>query len=92
MLPQVLSAVHGGLFYYLDGRSPRYTIVEISTFEGRSVEAKKRLFRLLFERTRGELGMEPADLEVMITETPRHEWGIRGKPGDELGLDYGVEV
>lgn len=79
-------------FYYPDGTSPRYTIVEISMFEGRSVEAKKRLFRLLFERPRGQLGMDPADLEIMITETLRHDWGIRGKLGEELGLDYGVEV
>ncbi|QIN79945.1 tautomerase family protein [Rubrobacter marinus] len=79
-------------FYYAPGRSPRYTIVEISMFEGRTVEAKKRLIRLLFERTRRELGLDPADLEITITETPKHDWGLRGRPGDEIGLDYRVEV
>lgn len=79
-------------FYYPEDRSPGYTIVEISMFEGRSVEAKKRLLRLLFERARSELAMEPADLEVTITETPRHNWGIRGRPGDELLLGYDVEA
>lgn len=79
-------------FYYPAGRTERYTIVEIGMFEGRSVEAKKALIRLLFERTQRELGLDPADLEITITETPKHDWGLRGLPGDEIGLDYEVEV
>ena len=79
-------------FYYPADRTERYTIVEISMFEGRSVEAKKNLIRLLFERAQGELGLNPADLEITITETPKHNWGFRGQPGDEIGLNYKVEV
>ena len=79
-------------FYYPAERTERYTIVEISMFEGRSVEAKKGLIRLLFERAQGELGLDPADLEITITETPKHNWGFRGQPGDEIGLNYKVEV
>ena len=79
-------------FYYPAGRTPRYTIVEISMFEGRSVEAKKNLIRLLFERAERDLDLAPADLEVTITETPKHNWGFRGQPGDEIGLNYKVEV
>jgi len=79
-------------FIYPAGRSERYLILEISMFEGRSVEAKKQLIRLLFERVRAELGIEPEDLEITITETPRHNWGIRGMPGDELGLNYKISV
>ena len=78
--------------YPLGERTERYTVVEISMFEGRSVEAKKKLIRLLFERVRTECGIGPNDLEVTITETPRHNWGIRGLPGDELALGYRVEV
>jgi hypothetical protein len=36
-------------FYYPADRSPRYTIVEISMFEGRSIATKKTLIRL-FQR------------------------------------------
>jgi phenylpyruvate tautomerase PptA (4-oxalocrotonate tautomerase family) len=79
-------------FIYPPGRSARYLILEISMFEGRSVDAKKQLIRLLFERVRAELGIQPEDLEITITETPRHNWGIRGVPGDELGLSYKVTV
>lgn len=28
---------------------------------------------------------------IVLIETPRHDWGIRGMPGDELNLNYTVE-
>jgi phenylpyruvate tautomerase PptA (4-oxalocrotonate tautomerase family) len=79
-------------FFYPAGRTDRYTILELSMFEGRSVEAKKRLIRLLFERVERVCGIAPADLEVTIFESPKCNWGFRGLPGDELQLNYKVEV
>lgn len=79
-------------FFYFDGRTEKHTILEISVFEGRSVEAKKKLHRLLFDKFEKELGIVPMDLEITIFETPMHNWGIRGKSGDELQLNYKVNV
>lgn len=73
-------------------RSSRYTILEVQMFEGRSVETKKRLIHLLYERFAADLGYDVNDLEVNLIETPRVNWGIRGRTGDELGLSYEVEV
>ncbi|HTC52593.1 MAG TPA: tautomerase family protein [Steroidobacteraceae bacterium] len=79
-------------FYYPASASPRYTIIEISMFEGRSVEAKKQLIRLLFERVCRQAQRLPHEVEVTISETPKHNWGFRGSPGDEVTLAYKVEV
>lgn len=79
-------------FYFPAGRTTRYTIIEISMFEGRSVKAKKHLIQLLFERIQREFGISLQDIEVTITETPKHNWGIRGLPGDEVGLNYKVDI
>lgn len=79
-------------FYYPEGRSEQYTIIEISMFEGRTVETKKKLIHLLFERLQAEVGIAPADVEITIFETPRHNWGFRGQTGDAISLDYKVEV
>jgi phenylpyruvate tautomerase PptA (4-oxalocrotonate tautomerase family) len=79
-------------FLYPPGRSERYTILEISMFEGRSVETKKALIRELYRVLGERLHLAPVDLEITIFETPRHNWGIRGLPGDELDLNYKVEV
>lgn len=79
-------------FYYPEGRTEQYTIIEISMFEGRTVETKKKLIHLLFERLHADVGILPADVEITIFETPRQNWGFRGMTGDEIGLDYKVEI
>jgi 4-oxalocrotonate tautomerase family enzyme len=78
-------------FIHPADRSERYTIIEISLFEGRSVETKKQLIRAIFERFERELGIARQDVEITLHETPKHNWGIRGLPGDELALAYKVE-
>jgi 4-oxalocrotonate tautomerase family enzyme len=79
-------------FLYANGRTDSYTVIEISIFEGRTVEAKKMLIRLLYERVNSELNISLNDIEITIFETPKHNWGIRGLPGDELTLNYKVNV
>ena len=79
-------------FIYPPDRSDRYIMVEFSIFEGRSIEAKKLLIRLFYQRVPQLTGISPQDLEITIFETPRHAWGFRGLPGDEIGLNYKVEV
>jgi len=81
-----------GDFYYPEGRSDKFTIIEISMFEGRTIETKKKLYQIIFERFESELGIAPMDVEITIFETPRHNWGIRGKAADELSLNYKVNV
>jgi len=79
-------------FIHPPDRSPAYTILEISMFAGRSTETKKKLIRELFDHFERELGHAPQDLEITIQESPQNNWGIRGKPGDELNLPYRVET
>ena len=79
-------------FFYFDTRSSMHTIIEILLFEGRSVESKKNLYKLLFKQFEEKLNILEIDLEITLIETPKHNWGIRGKPGDELQLNYKVEV
>lgn len=79
-------------FFYPAGRTTAYTIIEITMISGRSVDAKKRLIRLLFDRIENALGIAQKDLEICITESPAYNWGFRGMHGDEIKLDYKIEV
>jgi phenylpyruvate tautomerase PptA (4-oxalocrotonate tautomerase family) len=79
-------------FLYPSDRTNDYTIIEISMFEGRSTEAKKNLIRLLYQKIEQTTGITPQDLEITILETPKCNWGIRGIPGDELRLNYQVDI
>jgi phenylpyruvate tautomerase PptA (4-oxalocrotonate tautomerase family) len=79
-------------FFFPRDRSDRYTIIEFSVFEGRSPDAKRALVRQLYERIPPATGTARHDLEITIFETPRHNWGIRGLPGDQAALSYKVDV
>ena len=79
-------------FIYPADRSKDYIILEIIMFEGRTAEAKKQLIQQLFENIPASTGIAENDIELTIFETPKSSWGIRGKPGDELALNYKVEV
>ena len=79
-------------FYYPRDRTEQYLILEISMFEGRSVEAKKRLLRLLMQRIHVQFKIPLNDIEITIFETPKCNWGIRGMPADELNLSYSINV
>ncbi len=73
-------------------RGPAYTIIEISMFEGRDPATKKALLKRLMSEISERLAIPVADIEITLFETPRANWGIRGKTGDELELAYKVEV
>lgn len=79
-------------FIFPSDRSEKYTIIEIIMFEGRSIETKKRLIGLLYEVLAASFGIVAQDLEIVLIETPKHNWGIRGLPGNELTLNYTVKV
>ena len=74
------------------GRSDAYTIIEIMMIEGRTVETKKHLIKLLFQKIEAKLAIKPHEIEINIQEAPASNWGFRGMTGDEVMLDYRVEV
>ena len=79
-------------FYYPAGRTDAYTIIELTMISGRTVETKKKLVRLLFDRIQQEIGITHQDIEICIIESPAHNWGFRGMHGDEVQLNYKIDV
>ena len=77
---------------YPEGRSDSYTIIEISMIEGRTVETKKKLVRLLFEKIMDQVGIGYQDIEICIYDSPACNWGFRGMHGDEVQLNYKINI
>jgi 5-carboxymethyl-2-hydroxymuconate isomerase len=77
---------------YPAGRTDDYIIIEITMIAGRSVDARKKLIRLLFDRIRDKVGITYQDIEICIYESPAHNWGFRGMHGDEIKLNYNIHV
>jgi phenylpyruvate tautomerase PptA (4-oxalocrotonate tautomerase family) len=81
-----------GDFLHPADRSDRYTIIEVSMFEGRSEATKRGLIQALFDNLKHMASIEPQDVEITLFETPRINWGIRGMNGEDLALGYAVKV
>jgi len=73
-------------------RSSDYLIVEVVCFAGRSRAARRALVAAFYDQVAPALGLAVDDLELVILESPAENWGIRGVSGDELALDYRVDV
>lgn len=80
------------LFAVPPDATERYTLVEISLFVGRSLEAKRNLYRGIVKRF-GELGIAPPDVFILLHEEPLENWGIRGgQAAADLDLGFTVNV
>ncbi|MDN3616145.1 MAG: tautomerase family protein [Vibrio gallaecicus] len=80
-------------FFYPEGRTDAYTVIEINMMEGRTVRTKKALIKRIFSEIELKLGIKPIDIEITIKEQPSHCWGFRGMTGDEAqDLKYKVNV
>lgn len=73
------------------GKGPAYSIIEISMFTGRSVDAKRRLYAALASEL-AAFGLAPTDLKVVLHDVPQENWGIRGKSAIDIELGFKVEV
>jgi phenylpyruvate tautomerase PptA (4-oxalocrotonate tautomerase family) len=72
--------------------SDRYTLIEITAFPGRSRAAKSALYEAIVRRL-GELGIDAADVSIVVQEPPMENWGVRGgRPADEVELGYRLDV
>jgi len=78
--------------FYPAGRTDAYTIIEINMIEGRTIETKKKLIRLLFDNIQEKIGITYQDIEICIYESPACNWGFRGQHGDEVTLNYKINV
>ena len=73
-------------------RSRDYLIIEVILFPGRSPEAKKSFYRNVLANLESEAGIVANDVEIVLIESAKENWCIRGLPGDELKLNYRVDV
>ncbi len=61
-------------------------------FEGRSIKIKKDLIKSLYKAIGEKLFISSKDIEIVILESPKYNWGIKGLSGDELSLNYKTDI
>jgi phenylpyruvate tautomerase PptA (4-oxalocrotonate tautomerase family) len=79
-------------FHIPPGKSENFTLVEITLFAGRGIEAKRALYRAIVNNL-GVLGIAPDDVFIVLNEVALENWGIRGGvPASEVELGFKVNL
>jgi len=73
-------------------KTDRYTLINIDLLAGRSLAAKKTLYRAIV-RNLEPLGIPPDQVKIPLRESPSDDWAIRGGlPASDVDLDFEVNV
>jgi phenylpyruvate tautomerase PptA (4-oxalocrotonate tautomerase family) len=65
------------LLPYPDLHTDRYTLVEVTMFAGRSLDAKRRLSGAIVQRL-ATLGVPSNDVLIVLHEPPMENWAVKG--------------
>ncbi len=69
-----------------------YTHISIDAIAGRSLEAKRNLYRAIVNNLEA-LGVPKSHVKILLREIPLSNWGIRGdQAGCDVELGFKVEV
>ena len=75
------------------GRSENVTLIEITLFKGRSLEAKKNLYRAIVRNLERSPGISAKDILIVLNESPMEDWSLRdGLAASDTGVGFKVDV
>ncbi|NLY76369.1 MAG: tautomerase family protein [Firmicutes bacterium] len=71
----------------------KITLIEITVFKGRSLEAKRNLYSAIVRNLAQSPGIEGKDIFIVINEQPLENWGVKGGlPASEVDFGFKIEV
>ncbi|MGB9937013.1 MAG: tautomerase family protein [Methanobacterium sp.] len=74
-------------------KTDNVTIIEITMFQGRTIEAKKVLYAAIVNNLAKNPGINGDDITIVLLEPPLENWGVKGgKPANEVDLGFNVNV
>lgn len=80
-------------FEVSEGKSDQFVLVEIISFKGRSLDAKRKLYAAIVRNYGEAPGISGDDILIIIHEPPMENWCLRGgKPANEVDLGFKVAV
>jgi len=79
-------------FEYEEGKSENFLTIEMTVFSGRSLQAKKALYKEIATQME-TLGVNSSDILITLNEPPLENWGIRGGyPASEVDIGFKLDV
>lgn len=73
-------------------RTENFLTIEMTVFPGRSLAAKRQLYREIVSRIE-PLGVRSRDILIVLNEPPLDNWGVQGGfPASEVDLGFKLDV
>jgi phenylpyruvate tautomerase PptA (4-oxalocrotonate tautomerase family) len=89
---QILTEHPADAFEFPPGKGDRFTLIQVTMFAGRSLDAKRRLYQAVVGNL-GRLGIPPSEVLIVLHEVALENWGIRGgTPASDLDLGFKVDI
>ena len=74
-------------------KDENFILIELLALGGRSLDAKRQLYRLLFDNLTHLSPMKPKDMLVMLHDMPKENCGVRGGlMASDVALEFKVNV
>ena len=74
-----------------EGVADSYTRVTIDCFSGRSIDAKRSLYREIVERLE-VLGIPKKNISILLRESAPENWGAGGRAASDYDLGFNINV
>jgi phenylpyruvate tautomerase PptA (4-oxalocrotonate tautomerase family) len=75
------------------GKGEHYLVVALDVFAGRSLDAKRALYKEIVDRLHTGVGIPPTDVLIVLREIPLENWGVRGgRAACDVDLGFQVRV
>ena len=76
---QRLYEIEDELFERSEGKTDKFTMIEITMFPGRTKEQKARIYEEIVKELYERLEIQATDIFIVINEPPNENWGLAGK-------------
>lgn len=78
-------------FETISDKTDKFTLIELTVFKGRSIEAKRKLYSTIVQKLDEALGIDGSDILIVINEPPLENWGVRGGKA-AIDIDFGFKI
>ncbi len=76
-------------FEIMAPKTKRFTLIEITAFKGRTLDAKKALYAATVRNLDNSPGIGGDDIIIVLHEPPLENWGVRGgRAASEVDLGF----
>lgn len=76
---QRLYEIDEEFFERSEGKTDKFTMIEITMFPGRTKEQKAKIFEEIVKELYDRLEIQATDIFIVLNEPPNENWGLAGK-------------